>query len=125
MIKLKVNGKDYSVDVKPDTPLLWVLRENLGLTGTKYGCGISQCGACTVHLDGVAVRSCVTPWLARPVKRSPPLKASRPISVIRCSRPGYSWMFRNAAIVCPDSSCPPPLCFTKNQTLRMLKSTPP
>ena len=64
MIKLKVNGKDYSLDVKPDTPLLWVLRENLGLTGTKFGCGISQCGACTVHLDGVAVRSCVTP-LAR------------------------------------------------------------
>ncbi len=61
MIKLKVNRKDYTVDVSPDTPLLWVLRESLGLTGTKFGCGISQCGACTVHLDGEAVRSCVTP----------------------------------------------------------------
>jgi len=61
MIKLKVNRQDYTVEVSPDTPLLWVLREALGLTGTKFGCGISQCGACTVHLDGEAVRSCVTP----------------------------------------------------------------
>jgi isoquinoline 1-oxidoreductase beta subunit len=61
MLELKVNGKIYAVDVSPDTPLLWVLRDTLGLTGTKYGCGISQCGACTVHLDGEAVRSCVTP----------------------------------------------------------------
>ena len=61
MIKLKVNRKDHSVDVNPDTPLLWVLRENLGLTGTKFGCGMALCGACTVHLDGEAVRSCVTP----------------------------------------------------------------
>ena len=61
MIKLKVNRKEYSVEVPPDTPLLWVLRETLGLTGTKFGCGMAQCGACTVHLDGEAVRSCVTP----------------------------------------------------------------
>jgi len=61
MIKLKVNRKDHAVDVTPDTPLLWVLRENLGLTGTKFGCGMALCGACTVHLDGEAVRSCVTP----------------------------------------------------------------
>jgi aerobic-type carbon monoxide dehydrogenase small subunit (CoxS/CutS family) len=60
-IKLKVNGKDQSVDVNPDTPLLWVLREMLGLTGTKFGCGMALCGACTVHLNGEAVRSCVTP----------------------------------------------------------------
>ena len=58
---LKVNGTDQSVDVDENTPLLWVLRNNLGLTGTKFGCGLSQCGACTVHLDGVATRSCVTP----------------------------------------------------------------
>jgi isoquinoline 1-oxidoreductase alpha subunit len=55
---LSVNGKSYDVDVEPDTPLLWVLRDTIGLTGTKYGCGIAQCGACTVHIDGVAVRSC-------------------------------------------------------------------
>lgn len=61
MLKLTVNKKSVSVDVDPDTPLLWVIRENLGLTGTKFGCGMAQCGACTVHLDGDAVRSCVTP----------------------------------------------------------------
>src|ERR1700730_9489458 len=60
-IKLKVNRRDHNVDVSPDTPLLWVLRETLGLTGTKFGCGMALCGACTLHLDGEAVRSCVTP----------------------------------------------------------------
>jgi isoquinoline 1-oxidoreductase subunit alpha len=58
MISLNVNGKDYKVDVPGDTPLLWVLREELGLTGTKYGCGIGECGSCTVHVDGKAERSC-------------------------------------------------------------------
>ena len=58
MAKLTINGKAFDLDVGPDTPLLWAIRENAGLTGTKYGCGIAQCGACTVHLDGVAVRSC-------------------------------------------------------------------
>ena len=61
MISLTVNGKQYNVDVPADTPLLWVLRDTIGLTGTKFGCGLQQCGACTVHLDGVAVRSCGTP----------------------------------------------------------------
>src|SRR6476661_6791884 len=60
-IKLNVNGKPQTVEVNPDTPLLWVLRETLGLTGTKFGCGMALCGACTVHLNGEAVRSCVTP----------------------------------------------------------------
>jgi isoquinoline 1-oxidoreductase subunit alpha len=59
--KLKVNGKSQEVDVAPETPLLWVLRDSLDLVGTKYGCGIAQCGACTVHLDGEAVRSCSLP----------------------------------------------------------------
>jgi isoquinoline 1-oxidoreductase alpha subunit len=58
MTALAINGKNYDVDVEPETPLLWVLRDTLGLTGTKYGCGIAQCGACTVHIDGVAKRSC-------------------------------------------------------------------
>jgi len=61
MLQLKVNGREQALDVDPQTPLLWVLRDHLGLTGTKFGCGIAQCGACTVHLDGVATRSCVTP----------------------------------------------------------------
>jgi aerobic-type carbon monoxide dehydrogenase small subunit (CoxS/CutS family) len=60
MTSLTVNGKQYNVDVPPDKPLLWVIREDLGLTGTKFGCGLSQCGACTVHLDGNPTRSCVT-----------------------------------------------------------------
>ena len=59
--KLQINGRSYEADVDSDTPLLWVLRDNLGLVGTKYGCGIAQCGACTVHLDGKAVRSCTLP----------------------------------------------------------------
>ena len=63
-IKLNVNGRDVEADVAPDTPLLWVLRDHLGLTGTKYGCGGSYCGACTVHLNGGAVRSCQIPLSA-------------------------------------------------------------
>ena len=58
MVRLNINGKDYDLDVDDTTPLLWAIRENVGLTGTKYGCGIAQCGACTVHIDGVATRSC-------------------------------------------------------------------
>jgi isoquinoline 1-oxidoreductase subunit alpha len=61
MIALSINGKTHNVDVEGDTPLLWVLRDTIGLTGTKYGCGIAQCGACTVHIDGVATRSCQVP----------------------------------------------------------------
>jgi isoquinoline 1-oxidoreductase subunit alpha len=61
MISLTINGKVHDIDADPDTPLLWALREWVGLTGTKYGCGIAQCGACTVHVDGVATRSCSVP----------------------------------------------------------------
>jgi len=61
MARLTVNGKVHDVEVEPETPLLWVIREQIGLTGTKYGCGVAQCGACTVHIDGVAMRSCVVP----------------------------------------------------------------
>ena len=61
IFKLNINGKEYQADVAADTPLLWVLRDHLGLVGTKYGCGIAQCGACTVHFDGAAVRSCIFP----------------------------------------------------------------
>ena len=61
MATLTINGKSHDVDVDPDTPLLWVLREWIGMTGTKYGCGIAQCGACTVHVDGTATRSCLLP----------------------------------------------------------------
>src|SRR5688572_4827752 len=69
MIQLNINGRSQQVDVEPNTPLLWVIREQVGLTGTKYGCGIAQCGSCTVHVDGAAVRSCVVPVSAVAGKR--------------------------------------------------------
>jgi isoquinoline 1-oxidoreductase alpha subunit len=61
VVELRINGTTRTLDIQPDTPLLWTLRDVLGLTGTKFGCGIAQCGACTVHLDGMPIRSCVTP----------------------------------------------------------------
>lgn len=63
-MRLTVNGRDHEVDADPDTPLLWVLRDHIGLTGTKFGCGMAQCGACTVHMAGAPVRACVTPVAA-------------------------------------------------------------
>jgi isoquinoline 1-oxidoreductase alpha subunit len=61
MVALNINGREHTVDIDPNTPILWTLRDTLGMTGTKYGCGVAQCGACTVHLDGQAIRSCITP----------------------------------------------------------------
>jgi len=75
MISLNVNGKKVSVKDGPDTPLLWVLRDTLGMTGTKFGCGVSLCGACTVHLDGEAVRSCSTPVSAAVGKKITTIEA--------------------------------------------------
>lgn len=80
MITLNVNGKAQQVDVDPETPLLWVLRDTIGLTGTKYGCGMALCGACTVHVDGEPVRSCVTPVSAvgdKPITTIEGLSADR------------------------------------------------
>jgi isoquinoline 1-oxidoreductase subunit alpha len=75
MISLNVNGKTMKVDVAPDTPILWVLRDALGMTGTKFGCGMALCGACTVHLDGAAIRSCVTPVSAAAGKKITTIEA--------------------------------------------------
>jgi len=69
VIRLTVNGKTHEIDVEPDTPLLWAIREQVGLTGTKYGCGVAVCGACTVHMDGVPVRSCGIPVSAAAGKK--------------------------------------------------------
>ena len=69
MVRLNINGKTHDVDVDPNTPLLWAIREQVGLTGTKYGCGIAQCGACTVHVDGAPVRSCSFPVSAAAGKK--------------------------------------------------------
>jgi isoquinoline 1-oxidoreductase alpha subunit len=75
MIHLTVNGETRSVDADPDTPLLWVIRDSLGLTGTKFGCGMALCGACTVHLDGKATRSCITPASAAAGKKITTIEA--------------------------------------------------
>ena len=75
-----VNGKRYDVDVSPDMPLLWVLRETIGLTGTKFGCGLGQCGACTVHLDGAATRSCLTNASAATGKKITTIEGLSPTS---------------------------------------------
>jgi len=80
MIKLNVNDKELQAEVEEDTPLLWVLRDTLGLTGTKYGCGMALCGACTVHLDGQPIRSCVTPVSAVGAKRVTTIEGLSPDS---------------------------------------------
>src|SRR6266568_5955998 len=86
---LLVNGRRRTVEAAANTPLLWVLRDNLGLTGTKFGCGIAQCGACTVHLDGVATRSCVTPVAAVAGKRVTTIEG---LSANRSHRVQRAWI---------------------------------
>jgi isoquinoline 1-oxidoreductase subunit alpha len=78
MANLSINGKSYTVDAPPDTPLLWVIREQLQLTGTKFGCGMAQCGACTVHLNGQAIRSCQTPVSAAVGKKITTIEGLHP-----------------------------------------------
>jgi isoquinoline 1-oxidoreductase alpha subunit len=80
MISLTVNGKQHDLDVSADMPLLWVIRDSIGLTGTKFGCGLSQCGACTVHLDGEPTRSCVTPVSSVGAKRVTTVEGLSPTS---------------------------------------------
>jgi isoquinoline 1-oxidoreductase alpha subunit len=116
-ISLKVNATDYTVETNPDTPLLWVLRDQIGLTGTKFGCGMAMCGACTLHLDGEAVRSCVTP-VSRAIGREvttieglPPAlaeplrKAWIDVDVVQC---GYcqSGQIMSAAVLLREKATP-------------------
>ncbi len=75
-VTLKVNGQTHTLDIEPEMPLLWALRDELQLTGTKFGCGIAQCGACTVHIDGVAMRSCSVPVAAAAARTSSPSRVS-------------------------------------------------
>jgi aerobic-type carbon monoxide dehydrogenase small subunit (CoxS/CutS family) len=82
----EVNGKRYDVDVSPDMPLLWVLRDTIGLTGTKFGCGLGQCGACTVHLDGAATRSCLTNASAATGKKITTIEGLSPTSSHRLQK---------------------------------------
>ena len=126
MTTLVVNGERRDVDVSDDMPLLWVLRDVLGLTGTKFGCGIAQCGACTVHLDGKAVRSCVLPVGN---------VGSRAITTIEAigagpngpesRRRGSTWKSSSAAIASRARSCRRRPCSTPFQSRMMRTSTPP
>jgi len=100
---IKVNGVAQSVDVDGDTPLLWVLRDVLGMTGTKFGCGMALCGACTVHIDGTATRSCITTIDSVGDSRVTTIEAIG--TTQRSSRPGSSLKYRNAATASPDRSC--------------------
>jgi len=102
MPTLIVNGQSHNVDVEPDTPLLWVLRDTLGMTGTKYGCGIAQCGACTVHIDGVATRSCSVQLSDVAGKQITTIEGLPPTACCtRCRRPGTTTTCRNAATASP------------------------
>ena len=115
---LAINGRDYVAEVDPDTPVLWVLRDTLGLTGTKFGCGIAMCGACTVHVDGQPRRACVTPVSAvgqQPIRTIEGLadtpsgralqRAWRELDVVQC---GYcqSGQLMSAAILIEDNAAP-------------------
>jgi isoquinoline 1-oxidoreductase alpha subunit len=90
MIRLNINGKNYNIDADADTPLLWAIREQVGLTGTKYGCGVAQCGACTVHIDGEAVRSCALPAAAAAGKKITTIEGLAPRG--RLTRLQQAWI---------------------------------
>jgi hypothetical protein len=123
MVSLNVNGLSVEASATPDTPLLWVLRDDLGLTGTKFGCGIAQCGACTVHLDGRPVRSCVLPI---------GLVKGRAVTTIEaigqtqaCRGRGSTSMSCNAAIVSPARSWRRRRCWPGTRIPTMPRSMPP
>ena len=103
MISFTLNGAALEVDVPDGMPLLWVLRDTLGLTGTKYGCGIALCGACTIHIDGVAARCCVLPVSAVAGRSVTTIEGigSGDRSCIRSSRPGSTSRFRNVVTASP------------------------
>jgi len=120
MISLDVNGKTYPVEVGPDVPLLWVLREHLKLTGTKFGCGIGACGSCTVHIDGKAVRSCQTPVgtaQGKKIRTIEGLGDGHPVVL--------AWIKEqvpSAATASPARSCRPPLSSPRSRTRRTRRS---
>ena len=99
--ELLVNGTRHTIDADPQTPLLWVIRDQVGLTGTKFSCGIGQCGACTLHVDGRAVRSCSVPAASAIGKPVMTIEGSRPMAVIRSRSPGRSSTRRSAATASP------------------------
>ena len=105
MVSFTVNGAREEVEVALDTPLLWVLREHLGMTGTKFGCGVAACGACTVQVDGNPIRSCITPVSLVEGRVVTTIEGVSPTAAIRCRRPGSPSRCRNAAIASPARSC--------------------
>src|SRR5688572_1623858 len=104
MIKLTINGQAQEVDVAGDTPILWVLRDTLGMTGTKYGCGKAICGSCTVHVDGVPTRSCVTPVESVAGKSITTIEGLSSNRSTRCSWRGSKWTCPSAGTVSPVRS---------------------
>ncbi len=100
-MKFKVNGHDVDIDAPADEPLLWVIRELVGLTGTKFGCGIGACGACTVHVDGESVRSCTYPAALLEGKHVTTIEGCRQTGRTRCKSRGSSIRFLNAATANP------------------------
>jgi len=110
-MKLTVDGRAVDIDVEPDMPLLWVLRDELDIKGVKYGCGIAACGACTVHIDGVAVRSCQTAvgdWMALSPQSTDWADLMR---CMRCRQHGWTIRSRNVDIVSQGKSCRRPICW--------------
>ena len=122
---LEINGRQQIVDADPEMPLLWVLRDLLNMTGTKYGCGIGLCGACTVHIDGAATRSCQTPLATAAGRRIVTIEGLAPTASTPCRRHGSLNRFRSAATANPDRSCLPPHCSLANLTPSMPISTRP
>jgi hypothetical protein len=123
---LKLNGERRSADVDGDTPLLWVIRDVLGMTGTKYGCGIAQCGACTVHIDGQPVRSCQTPVESvgnTTITTIEAITRLRTASGFR--RPGRISTWCSADTASPDRSCRRRLCYPRSPIRQMPTSTTP
>ena len=113
MATLSINGQSYFTDSPPDTPLMWVIREDLRLTGTKFGCGLGICGSCTVHLNGQPVRSCMVKLGDAEGAVITTIEGLHPSIRIRCSRPGSKPRFRSAATASPGRSCRRRRCLLK------------
>jgi len=125
MIQLEINGKRQSVDVPGETPLLWTLRDEMGLTGTKFGCGMALCGACTVHVDGQAVRSCLTPISAVANKKVVTIEAVGTDAVGKALQAAWVDVYPSAAIARPVRSCPRPRSSSARRSRPTPRSTRP
>jgi aerobic-type carbon monoxide dehydrogenase small subunit (CoxS/CutS family) len=123
MVLFTVNGERVDVEVDADTPLLWVLREHLKLTGTKFGCGIASCGACTVHVDGVATRSCATPVSLVEGRSVTTIEGLSPDGSHPLQKAWIAEQVRNAAIASPARSCRPRIFWRATSRRRATRSS--